>query len=381
MNRVFSTLAFLIICYLVYGFYISQFEFQLFTTKNKKSSLFYDYRLSSNIHTYLSLGSGTEETITEEAKRARQDFIMITDVDLPVYDSQDHYNDRIGILYAEKKINDAEKIIQYKLQKNSSLIDLKYHAHPINKSYDQASLAEQSYDGFEVFNLKSITQNAWRQSKLSTLWSVLFYIFNPRLALMRLYNEPTEELRLFDQLSENRSLSMFLGAEASARAIPITNLLMKFPSYERTLSVSSQHLLLTSELTGDMTKDNVKIIEALKKGQFYISFDELGDPTGFEAYVITGKNKPFSFMGSHITLAKDIKIFYKLPAEPNIFFEVVLYRNGKRADHLNTSEGLFTIKQPGTYRLQIRLSPTLPLPDATKWLTWIYTNNFYIHLN
>lgn len=381
MNRLFSTLAFLIICYLVYGFYVSQFEFQLFTTKNKKSSLFYDYRLSSNIHTYLSLGSGTEESITEEAKRARQDFLMITDVDLPVYNTQDHYNDRIGILYAEKRISDTDKIIQYRLQKDSSLIDLKYYAHPITTNYDPSALNEKIFNGFEVFNLKSISQQAWKQAKLSTIWSGLFYIFNPRLALMRLYNEPTEEINLFDQLSQSKAVTMFLGAEASARAIPITNLLMKFPSYERTLSISSQHLLLTSELSGDMRKDNSKIIAALKKGQFYISFDELGDPTGFETYVITGKNKPFAFMGDQVNLTKDTKIFYKLPAEPNIFFEVVLYRNGKRADHLNTSEGLFTIKQPGTYRLQIRLSPTLPLPDATKWLTWIYTNNFYIHLN
>jgi hypothetical protein len=110
---------------------------------------------------------------------------------------------------------------------------------------------------------------------------------------------------------------------------------------------------------------------------FYIAFDELGDPAGFETYVINGKEKKHLFLGEVIDFKKDQTLYYKLPSEPNIFFEVVLFKNGIRVDHLNTFEGVFKIKSPGVYRIQVRLSPRLPLPDAVKWLTWIYTNNFY----
>jgi hypothetical protein len=154
---------------------------------------------------------------------------------------------------------------------------------------------------------------------------------------------------------------------------------VKFPSYERVLSMASNHLLLTSELTGNMNDDKQKILQALKAGQFYISFDALGDPTGFEAYMFNDHSQRKFSMGSSLNLSDGPKIYFKLPAEPNSFYEVVLYKNGVRADTMNTFEGVFNLQEKGTYRLQVRISPTLPLPDAIKWLSWIYTNNFYVN--
>lgn len=127
-----------------------------------------------------------------------------------------------------------------------------------------------------------------------------------------------------------------------------------------------------------MKEDQKKILAALKAGQFYICFDALGDPKGFETYLYKeGSVKKYS-LGSNVEKSKNLRLYFKLPAEPVSFYEVVLLRNGKRVDTLNTFEGLFNITEPGTYRLQVRISPRLPLPDAIKWLTWIYTNNFYI---
>ena len=184
---------------------------------------------------------------------------------------------------------------------------------------------------------------------------------------------------MFDQVSQKRRLIAFQGAEASARAIPLADFLVKFPSYERVLSIASNHLLLTSELTGNMNDDKIKILNSLKSGQFYISFDALGDPKGFEAYMFNDRTQKKYSMGSNVAASQDLKMYFKLPAEPDSFYEVVLYRNGVRADTMNTFEGVFPLEGKGTYRLQVRISPTLPLPDAIKWLTWIYTNNFYVN--
>lgn len=379
MNRFFSLITFFIICFLIYAFYISQFEFQLFSSKNSVSKFFYDYRLSENIHTSLTLGSGTVASVANEAKRAQQNFLLFTDVLPAVELDQDIYLNRIGLLFGQKIINESHRQIIYKFTKNSAetVVDLKIESPSLKTGFDLKHLEDTDADGIEVINLKILSQKSWQKSKISTAWSLLLYPFNPRLSLMRLYSEPNDELRIFDQISQKKKFSLFLGAEASARAIPITNLIMKFPSYERVLSVGSQHLLLSSELTGNIELDKVQIIHALKNGQFYVAFDELGDPTGFETYVINGKSKKYFFLGDSIPYGHDQQIYYKLPSEPNIFFEVVLFKNGIRVDHLNTFEGIFKIKGPGVYRIQVKLSPRLPLPDATKWLTWIYTNNFY----
>ena len=379
VNKFLTLVTFFIICFLIYAFYISQFEFQLFSAKNSKSSFFYDYKISQNIHTNYSTGSGTVASITDEAKRTHQDFLMFTDTNIAPNLEIDRYQNQIGLLFGYKTTSETFRTVNYSYDKSSAITttDLKIESPIIKKGFDLKHLINTDADGLEVINLKQISQNSWDKSKISTIWSILLYPFNPRLSLMRLYSEPTEELRIFDQISQKRNISLFLGAEVTAKAIPITNLIMKFPSYERVLSVGSQHLLLTSELTGNINIDKIKIIQALKKGQFYIAFDELGETTGFEIYSENLKNKKKSFMGDAIAFQKDQKIYYKLPSEPNIFFEVVLYKNGIRLDHLNTFEGSFLIKTPGVYRVQVRLSPQLPLPDAIKWLSWIYTNNFY----
>ena len=380
MNRVFSVLAFFIICFCVYGFYLSQYEFSLFSEKNQKSSLFYDYRLVQNIHTVYSQGSGTVGSIAEEARSAKIDFLLFTDVNFTNFVEKDRYFNRVGLLFSNKVVSeDIRKYTYSTTSETTADLSLNVMAHPLRRDFNFfEAYGKENFDGFEVINLKSISQLSWSKSKLSTLWSLLFYPFNPRLSLMRLFIEPDDELYFYDQYNLHKKAVMYLGTEASARAIPITNLLMKFPSYERSFTIGSQHLLLSSELSGNIEKDRLSLLTALKRGQFYISFDELGDPTGFEVYVSQNSQKKHFLMGDTFSYQKNQHLIYNLPAEPNIFFEVVLFKNGKRIDHFNTKAGSFEIKGPGQYRLQVRLSPSLPMPDATKWLTWIYTNSFYV---
>lgn len=401
MSKVLAAFAFLFVWFFAYGFYISQFELNFIPRKIKTSDLYYDYRLAMNIHTNLSIGSEPLSVILNEAKRAEDKFIMITDLNPQIKSPNDSYLQQIGVLQGAKYGYKDSRLIYYSIsEKNlglkqgesqlllSDLLSqpakknedaLLVLAHPFKTGFSWTGEIPEGLDGIEIANLKSLSQQSWDKSRISTIWSILLYPFNQQLALMRLFQEPTEEINLFDQVSQKRHFVAFQGAEASARAIPLADLLIKFPSYERVLSMASNHLLLTSELTGNMQEDKQKILHALKGGQFYISFDALGDPIGFEAYIFNDHSQKKYSMGSTVSLSDEPKIYFKLPAEPNSFYEVVLYKNGVRADTLNTFEGVFTLKEKGTYRVQVRISPTLPLPDAIKWLTWIYTNNFYVN--
>ena len=400
MNKLLATTAFLLISFFIYGFYISQFELNFIQRKVKTSDLYYDYKLTMNIHTNMSIGSEPLSVVLSEAKKAQNKIIMLTDLNPQIKSPDDSYLQQVGVLQGAKYGYKDSRLIYYSTtQKNlglrpgesqlllSDLLSQEFQknpetllilAHPFKNGFNWTGEIPSGMDGIEIANLKSLSQQSWSYSKLSTLWSILLYPFNQQLALMRLFQEPTEELNLFDHTSQTRHLVAFQGAEASARAIPLADWLVKFPSYERVLSISSNHLLLTSELTGNMADDKVKIMAALKAGQFYICFDALGDPSGFEAYMFNESHPKKFSMGAGTTLSQGLKIYFKLPAEPTSFYEVVLFKDGERVDTLNTFEGVFPIQSRGTYRIQVRISPRLPLPDAIKWLTWIYTNNFYV---
>lgn len=249
-------------------------------------------------------------------------------------------------------------------------------AHPYHLGFSWNGDIPAGLDGMELINMKALSAQVWQHSKPSVIWSALIYPFNPEFALARLFMEPTEEIVLFDKTSQNQHLLAFAGAEASARAFPWANYLVKFPSYQRSFEIVTNHVLLTSELTGNLASDRNKIFSALKKGQFYVAFDALGPPKGFAA-TIEEKNK-IHMMGSKIKLSKNLMMKVQIPVPSKNFYEVIVYRNGERFHTANAPEFSIPITEPGVYRVQVRVAVSMPLPDANRWITWIYGNPFFI---
>src|ERR1035437_9593946 len=95
--------------------------------------------------------------------------------------------------------------------------DLIILAHPSKPGFSWTGAYPSGIDGIEVLNLKSIWQQAWNSSKISFLWSAIIYPFNLQLALLRLYEEPGEELNLWDQLSMKANTIGMAGAEATEK--------------------------------------------------------------------------------------------------------------------------------------------------------------------
>lgn len=135
-------------------------------------------------------------------------------------------------------------------------------------------------------------------------------------------------------------------------------------------------MILNSELTGSYAKDRSKILRALKRGQFYISVDILGNPKGFNVTIVDGDKT--LLMGSRLPLKSGLKLKAHLGTEPSAFYEIVLLKDGIRESTSNQPELEYEIKEHGTYRVIVRVSPLLPLPDAKKWITWIYSNPFFV---
>jgi hypothetical protein len=396
---IFSTVFLLV--YIIYGFYISQFDVGATKTdiEVKTDSPFHDYKGLINVHTQKSLGSGTIPLINEEAKVVGADFIMYTD--LNTFDTTpnlDAYDGRLLVLsgmkysYLDSRLifySPTEKTLGYSLgEAQTALSDLISQdpssrpdtlvvlTHPFLHGFEWSGEWPEGFDGIEILNTKAMATRTWNNSKTSAIWSLFIYPFNPQLALFRLFLEPTAETGLLDQLSLKKRIFAFAGSEASARAIPWAGYLIRFPSYHKTFELLSQHVLLEGELTGNLQQDKGKIFDALKHGQFYICLDLLGESRGFYTYI--SNHEDIYPMGSKIKWNKSLTLKAKLPVKPKPFFEIVVYKNGQRYKTVNKPEIEVPLDGPGVYRLQVRIAQRFPLPDATKWITWIYGNPFYV---
>jgi hypothetical protein len=401
MMKFLISLSVLLIFYFIYGFYISQYQISILPQKLKRENAtdYYDYRGLVNVHSDLSIGSSSPSQIASAAKAAGLDFLVLTD--LNAFEQNVHndsymqgvmflsggkysYLDSRLIFYSpnksligenlgEAQIRLADMLTQKEDGNKESLLVL---AHPYKLGFTWSGDLAPGFDGIEVINVKSMSAQAWQSSKASVIWSALIYPFNQGFALARLFLEPTEELNLFDKTLQQQKLSAFAGAEASARAFPLANYLVRFPSYQRNFEIVSNHVLLNSELTGNFNSDRTKIFSALKKGQFYIAFDALGDPKGFVT-TLNDKSK-VTMMGSRAKLSKNLMLNVRLPGTPKYFYEIIVYLNGERYRTFNEPEVAMPVTEPGVYRVQVRVAISMPLPDANRWVTWVYANPFFI---
>lgn len=401
MMKLIISITFLLISYFVYGFYISQYDISVVPQKLKGDapSTYFDYRGVINVHSSASIDSSTPQQITTATKQADLDFIILTD--LNAFENNGHNDsysqnvlflnggkysyldsrliyyspvkESIGKNLGEAQIRFADMLTQKEGGNKDSLSIL---AHPYNLGFTWNGDLPPGLDGMEVLNVKSLSAQAWKYSKASVIWSFLIYPFNPEFSLARLFLEPSDELALFDRTTLQRKLVAFAGAEASARAIPLANYLVRFPSYQRNFEIATNHVLLPSELTGNLASDRQKIFNALKKGQFYMAFDALGDPKGFVA-TIEDRGRSH-MMGSQVKLTKSMSLNVHIPGPPKNFFEIVVYRNGERIKTINDPDVTIPLTEPGVYRVQVRIAVPMPLPDANRWISWIYTNPFYV---
>ncbi len=404
--------------YFVYGFYIHQSEIIVISEDihKKNPEGFYDYKGVLNIHSDVGLGSSSTSEIIEEAQAAGLDFMIFSDLNsfnpnfnleayhnnlLVLSGAQYNYLDNRILLYSAKKDLYPNNISEVHMKLTDSMSQhasdmkesLQILTHSNKASNRIGGLREIEWsqefptgiDGLEVLNQKSLSEKKAQTSRLTILWSLITYPFSPRLSFLRLISEPSEEIAMWDRLNQinfksphlNHPIFGFHGADATARAIPLANYFVRFPSYKKSFEMASNHLLLKSELTGNFSNDRTKIVNAFKSGNFYFAFDLIGDPSGFNA-VIKQKDKIY-LMGSELKKDKNTLLSFKLPAKPNSFFEVVIYKNGERFKTFNESSGTLNIEESGVYRLIVRVIPLFPIPEGKKWITWIYTNPFFVY--
>lgn len=384
---------------LFYGIYLSVFQLSIvspeISVENPKG--YYDYHGITHVHSKASTGSGSYSEILKAAKNSKLDFILFTDVNLshrPTF-IEGYFQDMLVLAAGEYTYFDS-RLLYYggsddlppigqtqtqvffaeMLQSVSKNLDFLVLAHPFYASYKWQGEYPDGLNAIEVLNLKSILQKSWSDNKLSTILSVLIFPFNPTIGFLKVFDSPTDELILWDQLNHTHKTIGFAGNDTNAK-IPLSgDKYLKFPSYESSFNLISNHLLIQGELTGDFKKDKFKVLTALKAGQFYMSLDLMGSPKGFLTEV-RDKNKSYP-MGTEIKLKENLKIRVLLPPHIKTNFQVRIIKDGETYASSTSRETEIEISVPGVYRTEVRVNPKLPLPRGSRLIPWIYTNPFYI---
>lgn len=363
--------------------------------KKYLSNRFYDYSGITHVHSKLSTGSGTIAEIALSAKKARCQFVILTDLNAmtKLAEAEGYMNDILMISGGEHTYlgghllvyNLANPEILKSIGQNQILFNDWLHqakkekkggflvaAHPFLPHKNMDALNLPGLQGMEVLNLDSIWNDQWARSKTSILWSFLLLPINADLAYLRLFHEPDREIQAWDEIAQSKKMVGFAGSDSTANAIPFPEKSFKFPSYIRSFRLMKNHVLLKSELTGQFKEDKRKILEALAQGSFYFSLDLIGDPAGF--YFLATQNHQEYLPGAQLKRNQPIILTIDLGREIDLPYEINLLRNGKKIAGSNRSFLKFEVKQSGTYRAVVRVIPTLPLPDGKTWFPWIYTN-------
>jgi len=388
--------------FVFYGAYLFQYDLKIIPQELVSShpSGFYDYKGVINVHTDLSTGTGTPMEVIHAAQRAGLDFISFTDLNVfdppeniaSYYDNvlvfvdgeYSYLNSRLLNLFAtsskhlqgvgRSQVFFNDLLSSYPRPESAGILIL---AHPFKPDYQWSGEYPVGLDGIELINLKQIWQKAWLTHRASFFWSLLIYPFNDRLAFIRLVEDQHEETDLLDRLSQKRHVIGISGADAEARFLFGKNPLFRFPAYETIFGISTNHILLRSELTGNEPSDREKISQAIKNGNFYVSLDLLANPKGFNAVVKSPDGKTF-LIGSEFKWKEGMELEITLPHKPRVPFDVDIYRNGELMVVSNSKQTLFKLPGPGNYRVKVRVIPTFPLPDGKRWVPWIYTNPFFV---
>lgn len=393
--------AFFVLFIAVYCFYLNRYTFLVARNPLSLSAeeKYYDYRGITHTHSNLSTGSGAPAGIISVAQEQKLDFLFFTEVNLMSSPGPDEgyfgsllvlsggeysYLDS-RILYYNRPQNQppestgqaqvyfTDLLSQHPRTEETGFLVL---AHPMHSRYKWTGAFPKGLDGIELINLKRVLEVAWQSKKIDAIWSILTYPLNPHLSLLRVYKDPLPEAELWDELTKARRVIGLMGTDATAKAILAPGYHLKFPSYGTSFSVASNHILLKSELTGELQSDRKKVLNALQSGQFYMSLDILGSPKGFWAEY-RAKGKTYLF-GSEAPLSNDAQLVVRLPAVPLVPYEVKIIKDGEIFATSNSTDTTLNIHSPGVYRIVVRILVPMPFPEGKKWIPWIYTNPFYI---
>jgi hypothetical protein len=204
-------------------------------------------------------------------------------------------------------------------------------------------------DAMEVYNARS----AWLAQPPTTLYFRAIF-FGTDHFLGGLDLRPDANLALYDRITTGARVAMLAGIGAPDN---LNVLGAKVGTLPQLFLFCTTHLLARE-------RDTAPLLEALRLGHSYVSFDYLGYVGAFAFFARLGDTT--TMMGDEVQLAPGLTLKAELPAPAD---RIAMYQNGAEvtsADNASTLE--FAPKSPGAYRIEAYRSGKL----------WILSNPVYV---
>ena len=204
-------------------------------------------------------------------------------------------------------------------------------------------------DAMEVYNQRS----AWLAQNPTTLYlHAIFFGTDHFLGSLDL--RPDANLALYDRMTTGARVAMLAGTGAPDN---LNVLGTKVGTLPQLFLFCTTHLLARE-------RDTAPILEALRLGHSYVSFDYLGYVGAFAFFARAGDTT--TMMGDEVHLAPGLTLKAELPAPAD---RIAIYQNGAEvtsADNASTLE--FAPKSPGAYRIEAYRNGKM----------WILSNPVYV---
>ncbi len=235
---------------------------------------------------------------------------------------------------------------------------------------EKYSSGEADIDGIEVFNLAStIREINPVAAALDVPWSFSSY---PALSIARVLKRPDANLRMFDERSQQKKLSLIAGLDAhSAIGFHVLGdelgnhlLGLKIDDYKTVFGIARLHVLTSSKQLAE-----ADLLDLIRRGRFFVGFDVLGDTDGF-SFEVTG-SAPSAGIGDELPFAQDLWIEASAPAAARF----CLFRNGEKISESIDASMKVKLTSPGVYRVEVYRTD---LGSAFSEVPWILSNPIYI---
>ncbi|MCS6873673.1 MAG: hypothetical protein N2Z23_01705 [Pyrinomonadaceae bacterium] len=342
-----------------------------------------DYKGIIHVHTNLGGHStGHFEELIKAAQNSELDFVIMTEHTAEFFDTSSLTlrGKYLGVLFVNGQEVDtasgdrflmipghADSFMDSKLETADFIRKYKSLGRLIFVTYpERLKSKEADFDGFEFFSLNT---NARRINPglfiFDAVWSWRSY---SELLLTKYFARPDDSLRLYDELTAKRKVTLFAGSDAHSNIgffllgddAGNKVFYLKLDPYERVFRLIRNHVLVEK----DKVFNEETLLEAIKRGRLFVGVDLWGDTRGFRFMTENGQT-----MGDEIEeteMPVRLKVLSPLPAK------IVLLRNGEKVSESYGTEAVFDVSEKGAYRAELYLDlPTLRMP-------WIISNPIYV---
>jgi len=343
----------------------------------------YDYRGAVHCHSTHSDGTGSVEEIMAAANDAGLDFVIMTDHDTmkPKQEGEDKWHGSAMMIcgteispeknhliaVGEEELKDVESMKDLPPQEAINAINkqnwLTFLAHPDHEGVEKFDVPSRKwedwsvtdYAGMGIWDLQTDWQEQLNRDELTPDLYTDFarHLTGPKEETLNRWDELCQKGKVIGlgEITNHNYKREYEGQEYQV-----------FP-YETAFQTIQNHVLLDEPLAKDYAVARKQILDAIRQGQYYISFDFWDDPTEFVFEVDNGEQ--VASMGGTVELGEDpTELVAMLPEDALIN----VFHNGKSIHEEEANEVLIEINEPGVYRLEAMRND----------LTWILSNPIWV---